>query len=122
MPDVTGGAIGGSGSLGLPMGVGAGMTVEPGTKSGNLAPRAVTLALKENTATAQSAIAQLEICDLFFMARTVMHSGSDDNATRVTPLLLALPGRWPAPFFLSDWIGLTSGFTRENGMFSSIAR
>jgi hypothetical protein len=98
MPDATGGAIGGSGSLGLPMAVGVGMTLGPGTESGNLAPRAVTLALKENTATAQSAIAQLEMCDLFFMARTVMHSRSGDNGTRVTSLLLALFVRGGAGF------------------------
>jgi hypothetical protein len=88
-----------------------------GCGSGNLAPRAVTLALKENTATAQSAIAQLEMCDLFFMARTVTHSETGDNRTRVTTPLLALPCPRRAPIFGEVRVGLTSHFTRENVKF-----
>src|SRR6185437_6809011 len=94
----------------------------PGFVSGNLAPRAVTLALKENTATAQSAIAQLEMCDLFFMARTVTHSKRDHNGTGVTSLLRAAPRHGSTPISEACGIGLTSAFTRENSEFSRLVR
>jgi hypothetical protein len=94
----------------------------PGFVSSNLAPRAVTLALKENTATAQSAIVQLEMCDLFFMARTVTRSKSGDNATRVTSLLRGPRRPWFDVDLVCVWVGLTSLFTREDGEFLRLVR
>ena len=49
---------------------------------------------KEKTATAQSDIAQLILCDLFFMARTVTHLDCGLNLSRVTR---PLPAPQPSP-------------------------
>jgi hypothetical protein len=73
--------------------------------------------VREKTASAQSAIAQLEMCDLFFMTRTLIHPKRGDNRSGVTSLLLALRRQLWASEFADVRVDLTSHFTREKHLF-----
>jgi hypothetical protein len=61
-----------------------------------LADALAACAVKEKTATAQSAIAHL-VCDLICMARTMPNLKTLFKARRVTPLLPSLPGEVACP-------------------------
>ena len=72
VPESTGGVIAGKGSIGL---VGAGGMVVAGLGSGSLTACALSAKVKERTAAAQSAIAELKKCDFVFMTRTLSAVG-----------------------------------------------
>jgi hypothetical protein len=75
-----GGSVSGRGLTGTSE---IGWMVGPGFGFGNLRPPEA-VPEREKTAMAQSAIAQLEVCDLFFMGRTLIDWKSCDNRRRVT--------------------------------------
>lgn len=74
------------GVIGFPRVTGASET--PGPEA-EMLPIAFALekAVREKTATAQSDVAQLILCDLIFMARTMSDSSTRFKARRVTALL-----------------------------------
>jgi hypothetical protein len=72
VPELTGGVIAGRGSIGS---VVAGGIVVAGLGSGSMTACALSAKVKERTAAAQSAIAEVKKCDFVFMTRTLSAAG-----------------------------------------------